>query len=66
MRTANTDIEGVDVELEYEYEPAEEDIGIEEVFRITGVICHGGDIIEWLKDEAIELLETRLYEREIE
>jgi len=61
----HTSIEDVEVEVVYDYEPAEPDIGIGEAFCITEINFKGTDLIEIIDEKYIDLIEGKLRDREI-
>lgn len=64
-KIALTTLEGLDVQVEYTYCPAEPDIGEKEEFTVIGVWRDSVDIIEMIKPSYITALENSLYSRVI-
>ena len=61
----HTSIEGIDVEVVYDYEPAEPDVGINETFNVTEINFKGVDLIEIIDPAIIESIEADLIDRTI-
>lgn len=61
----HTSIEDIDVEVVYDYEEAEPDIGMGEVFLVTEINFKGVDIYQIIDPALIEMIESDLIERNI-